>query len=74
MLKDLVNFDTLKFKERDELEDVISGWCKAHSFDIEKLRDQRMRAHFKERYDVRKNMVDWDFGMNLKEICPHINQ
>jgi len=39
VLKDLLNFETLKFKERDEIEDIFSSYLKAHSYDIEKLRD-----------------------------------
>ena len=39
VLKELVNFETLKFKERDELEDIFSSYLSKHSFDVEKLRD-----------------------------------
>jgi dynein assembly factor 3 len=39
MIKDLVSFECLKFKERDDLEDIFSSYLKAHPFDIEKLRD-----------------------------------
>jgi dynein assembly factor 3, axonemal len=39
MIKELVNFETLKFKERDEIEDIFSSYYKAHPFDIEQLRD-----------------------------------
>lgn len=74
VLKSLVSMDQLKFKERDALEDVISSWHSAHPFDIEQYRDTRMRAHYKERYDVRKNMVDWDYSFYVKKLCPHINQ
>ena len=73
VLKDLVNFDNLKFKERDEIEDIFSSYLKKHPFDIEKLRDQRLRAHFKERYDNRRNLVDWDYSMNMKDYAPTVN-
>ena len=39
VLKDLINFETMKFKERDELEDIFSSYLNVHKFDIEKLRD-----------------------------------
>lgn len=39
-----------------------------HKFDVEDLRDQRLRAHFAERYDFRKNVIDWDYSMQLKDI------
>ena len=74
VLKSLVSLESLKFKERDALEDVISSWHSAHAYDIEQYRDTRMRAHYKERFDVRKNMVDWDYSFYVKKLCPHINQ
>ncbi len=61
VLKEMVTFDDLKFKERDDMEDVISSYLDSHPFDIEKARDNRLRALFKERYDFRKNLCDWDF-------------
>mmetsp|Transcript_5701 Transcript_5701/g.7669 ORF Transcript_5701/g.7669 Transcript_5701/m.7669 type:complete len:94 (+) Transcript_5701:576-857(+) len=33
-----------------------------------------MRAHYKERFDVRKNMVDWDYSFYVKKVSPLINQ
>ena len=35
----MVSFSNLKFKERDELEDIVSSYYKKHDFDMEKLRD-----------------------------------
>lgn len=61
MLKPLINFDNLTFKQRDGIEDVFSSYCDNHSFDLEKARDTRLRAHFKTRYDFRKNLTDWDY-------------
>ena len=65
--------DNLKFKERDALEDVISSYYSSHDYDIERYRDTRLRAHYKERYDVRKNMVDWDYSFYVKKVAPLIN-
>lgn len=73
MIKDIVEWDTLKFKDRDEIEDVFSSWLKCHVFDIEKMRDQRMRGFYKERYDFRKNLVDWDYSMGIKDFAKHMN-
>jgi dynein assembly factor 3 len=39
VIKPMINFDCLKFKERDEMEEIISTYLKKHPFDIEKLRD-----------------------------------
>jgi dynein assembly factor 3 len=38
------------------------------------LRDQRLRAHFAERYDHRRNLVDWDYSMSLKNYAPLVHQ
>lgn len=73
MIKDLVNFDHLKFKDRDGIEEVISSYYSSHNYDIEKYRDTRLRAHHKERYDNRKNMVDWDYSFYVAKLCKHIN-
>ena len=73
VLKQIVNFDHLKFKERDALEEVISSYYSNHGFDIESYRDQRLRGHYKERYDVRRNMIDWDYSFYVKKLAPHIN-
>jgi len=72
VIKDLINWDTLKFKDRDEIEDVFSSWLQNHKFDIESLRDQRMRGLYKERYDFRKNLVDWDYSMGIKDFAKHM--
>lgn len=63
----------MKFKERDFLENVISSYYSTHEYDIESYRDTRLRAHYKERFDVRRNMVDWDYTFYVKKLCPHIN-
>ena len=61
VLKHTVHMDTLKFKERDELEQTISSYYSTHQFDVEKLWEDRVRNHIKERYDFRNNMFDWDY-------------
>jgi len=63
----------LKYKERDEIEDIFSSFLQAHQFDIEKLRDQRLRGLFKERYDHRRNLVDWDYNFYIKEFAKAVN-
>ena len=73
MLKDIIHFDALRYKERDMLEDVISSYYSNHVYDIELHRDNRLRAHFKDRYDVRANLCDWDHSMYLKSKAPHLH-
>jgi Domain of unknown function (DUF4471) len=48
-LADLVNFNLLKFKERDALEDVLRSWTSAAAgaqYDVAALRDTRLRHFF----------------------------
>jgi len=67
----------LKYRERDELESVFKSYRRPRSaargegeegehapktdFDMENLRDHRLRGWFKERYDHRKALADSDF-------------
>ena len=39
ILKDIVDFSGLRFKDRDDMEEILSSYLKKHPFDIEKLRD-----------------------------------
>lgn len=73
VMREYVHMDSLKFKERDELEQTISSYYSNHQFDIEKLWEDRCRNHIKERYDYRNNMFDWDYNMYIKEIAPYIH-
>ena len=72
-LTKIFNFNELKFKERDELSDAIKAWNSKIPYDMEKHRDMRCRGLFKERYDFRKNLMDWDFNMRIKDIAPIIH-
>jgi len=74
VLKELVDFETLKFKERDDVEDIINTWRLSVPFDIESMRDQRLRAYFKTRYDVRKNLLDWDYSFNIKKFTNFVDR
>lgn len=69
----LIDFGTLKYKERDELSDVIVGWAKKHPFDIETLRDQRLRGYYRTRYDYRINLMDWDYHNGIKNVAPIVH-
>ena len=72
-MKPFIHLDSLKFRDRDELEDVISSYFSNHKFDIEKEHEQRKRYHLKQRYDNRKNMFDWDYQMYIKELAPYVH-
>jgi len=64
-----VDLTHLKFKDRDILQDIFKGWDKAVPFDIEALRDQRCRGYYRERYDYRKNLMDWDYTTFVKQAA-----
>jgi hypothetical protein len=72
-LAGLVDLEHMKYKDRDILQDVVKGWLKGVQFDAEALRDQRCRGYYRDRYDSRKNCMDWDYQTHLKEKCGVIN-
>ncbi len=63
----LVNLDCLRFKDRDDLEEIFMTYYKRVAFDMEKLRDHRLRHHFAERYDFRANAIDWDYQFAIRD-------
>jgi len=67
-LKDLVDFGNLKFKDRDVMQEAFQAWGQRVPCDMENFLDRRRRHHFKERYDARKNLVDWDYCARVKPI------
>lgn len=72
-LADVIDLSHLKFKDRDVLQDVFKGWFKDVSFDIEALREQRLRGYYRDRYDYRKNLMDFDYQTFIKETAGIIN-
>ncbi|EGR31068.1 hypothetical protein IMG5_117930 [Ichthyophthirius multifiliis] len=66
-LKKLFDFSEIKYKEIDDLTNILNLWHSKIPFEMEKHRDQRLRYHYKERYDFRTNLIDWDYQMGLKE-------
>jgi len=61
----------LKFRERDDLIDVFRSWLRRgpskhrDEFNMELAWECRSRYFYGERYDHRKNMVDWDYHTRL---------
>ena len=64
LLNNLFDISNLKFKEKDQLDNIIYNWKKSKNFKIFDLWDNRLRKHYGNRYDVRDNLIDWDYHMN----------
>ena len=67
-MNEIFNFDNLGYKEKDALQDVLDSYKENVEFDIEKLREERLRFLFKERYDYRTNLIDWDYQMKTRKF------
>lgn len=68
-LTNILDLSHLKFKDRDTLQDIFKGWDQAVPFDVERLREQRCRGYYRERYDYRKNLMDWDYQNHIKPVA-----
>lgn len=67
VIKNLINFKEIKYGDRDELLDIFKSWDSKCPFNMDEYRDTRLRYHYKDRYDYRHNLIDWDYVWNLKE-------
>ena len=67
-LDELFDFSLLKYKTKDALESTFKTWAKSVPFDTKRYYDARLRALYKDRYDFRRNVLDWDYHDRLK---PH---
>ena len=67
-LAPLFDISALKSRDRDALEAVLRTWDEGVEMDSVKLRDERLRAFYKGRYDHRRNVLDWDHSMELVEM------
>jgi len=72
-LASVVNLSHLKFRDRDVLQDIFKGWGKDVPFDVEALREQRCRGYYRERFDYRKNLMDFDYQTYIKPKAGIIN-
>jgi len=59
-LFDMFDTSLLKFKEIDNLELALRQWRLDVKFDLDLFHEHRLRGLFKERYDFRNNLCDWD--------------
>jgi len=68
-LTKILDLSHLKFKERDDLQDTFKAWDQAVPLDMEALRDARCRGYYRDRFDHRKNMMDFDYTTNIKPVA-----
>jgi dynein assembly factor 3 len=75
-LSDIVNLSHLKFRDRDAMESAFKSWKTAEAFDVVGLRDTRLRHYYGDRYDAKKNVLDWDYQTRIKpnDSIIHIKQ
>jgi dynein assembly factor 3 len=71
-LQELIDFSFLGYKDIDNFKDILDSYNKDTKFDIEKLREERLRFLYKDRYDSRENLVDWDYQMKTKKNVDHL--
>lgn len=64
----IINLETLKYKEKDSIENIFKYWKNNNSFNITMMWDRRVRDYLGVRYDHRNNLFDWDLHMNLHNI------
>ena len=72
-VKAILDFSNLKFKQRDDVEEVLRSWQLDVPFDTQTHRDARLRYHFKDRYDFRVNLMDWDYNFYIKKLTNTIH-
>lgn len=66
-LFDLFDTSMLKFKEIDDLEVALRQWRLDVEYNMASYFEHRNRGLFKERYDFRQNLIDWDFHAYTKD-------
>ena len=75
-MEDLIDLSQLRYRERDGLEEAFKCYSSRIKFDVEELRDHRLRGLYGERYDSRKPLTDWDYyhSIKAKASIVHIKQ
>eukprot|EP00117_Sycon_ciliatum_P012878 scpid13653/ scgid1723/ Dynein assembly factor 3, axonemal len=64
----MVDLSSLRFKERDALEDIFKSWRSTVAFDVQTHWDGRVRHNLAARYDARYGVFDWDYNMKLMDM------
>lgn len=71
-INSIINLSYLNYKEIDAIQDIFNSYDNKYSYTIEKFREDRARYLYKERYNYRENLIDWDFTMNTKKFVPYM--
>lgn len=64
-LAQILDISLLKFQDRDRLVEVLQRYRQSSEYDMVKAWDARSRKWYGDRYDARRNMIDWDYHMPL---------
>lgn len=64
-LAKMLDLSMLKFQERDLIVEALQKYRLTVEYDMVKAWDVRGRRLYADRFDFRKNMIDWDYHMRL---------
>ena len=73
-LAPLIDTSSLKSRDLDALEAVLRTWGESVEFDIVRLRDERLRRFYGAQYDARRNVLDWDYSMELQPMASIVHK
>ena len=67
-LSGVYDYSMLKTRDFDDLQSALAFSCRSSpsDFQIQTLRDYRLRHNYGERYDSRNNVLDWDYQNNVR--------
>eukprot|EP00873_Tetraselmis_striata_P008924 jgi/Tetstr1/429188/TSEL_019141.t1 len=63
----MLDISMLKFEQRDLLAEALRRNSRKVEYDMAKAWDARVRKLYGDRYDARRNLVDWDYHMRLQQ-------
>ena len=72
-LEKILDFSSLKYREKDSMEEAFKCYARSFPFDMDSLFDHRIRAHLTDRYDSRVAMFDWDWHYSLHKTASIIH-
>ena len=64
-LASILDVSMLKFQDRDRIVESLQKYRRQTEYDMVKAWDTRSRKLYGDRYDFRRNMIDWDYHMRL---------